>query len=863
MVKKDFKRLSKSVAPSNYQITIHPNLETFTFTGSEIIDIEVKRATKRITVNCVDIDVSEALFKNENQAVKCQDIVYDKDAETVVFNFTNEVPVGKAQLELKFTGELNDKMKGFYRSKYTSESGDERYMAVTQFEATDARRAFPCWDEPAIKATFDITLIAPKDRVVLSNMDVREEKEYEEDALQKVVSFNKSPLMSTYLVAFVVGEFEYIEDTSSDNVLVRVYTPCGKTDQGQFALDISLKTLPFYSEYFGIPYPLPKMDLIAIPDFAAGAMENWGLVTYRETCLLVDAQETSAVSKQYVALMVGHELAHQWFGNLTTMEWWTHLWLNEGFASWIEYLCVDFCCPEFDIWTQFVCADYTRALELDGMSNSHPIEVEVGHPEEVNEIFDAVSYSKGASVIRMLHEYVGENDFKAGLNSYLIAFKYKNGRTEDLWDHLQKVSKKPVGRVMSTWTKKMGYPVISVCDEQINDNQRGLKLSQKKFTADASEDSSNSQWQVPITISTKASGGKKCMDTLLSDPDMHIIMDGCPKDAWVKLNPGQVCFYRIKYSAEMLQRLIPAISSLAPVDRLGLASDMFALAYAGYSATTNFLDLLKGFTEEDNYTVWNDIDGNLSCLGILMQNTDASEQFRKYILKLYKPVADKLGWEPQENEDHLTGMLRALVIRRLGLSGDPDIVEECRRRFEAHVDGAQSIAADLRSAVYSTVSRHGDEKTFDDLVKLYDASTHMEEKNRLVRALGYSSNEDTIKKALDFAISDKVRSSVTVIALVGCTSTLVGRRMTWDFIKSNWDELYKRYEGGFLLSRLIKISTENFVTKADEKDVKDFFSIREVPAAERVIKQSIESIQLNKQWLARDGASIIAWLSRN
>lgn len=862
MGKKEFKPLSKSARPSNYQVKLQPNLETFKFTGHEIVDIEIKRETKKIIVNSAEIEISEAIFKNNEQAVKSSDIVYDTDNETVTFKFTNPLPVGPAQLEISFTGDLNDKMKGFYRSKYTTPAGEDRYMAVTQFEPTDARRAFPCWDEPAIKATFDVTIVAPKDRVVLSNMDVLEEKDSDDDKSLKVVSFKKTPIMSTYLLAFVVGEFEYIEGTTSDGIRVRVFTPCGKTEQGKFALEISLKTLPFYSEYFSIPYPLPKMDLIAIPDFAAGAMENWGLVTYRETCLLVDSKESSAAAKQWVALVVGHELAHQWFGNLTTMAWWTDLWLNEGFASWIEYLCVDFCCPEFDIWTQFVCNDFTKALELDGLTNSHPIEVEVGHPSEIDEIFDAISYSKGASVIRMLHEYIGETDFKTGLNTYLTKFKYSNGRTDDLWEHLEKASKKPVSRVMSTWTKQMGYPVVTVTAEQTKSSQKVLKLSQKKFTADGSEDPNNSQWQVPITVATSESGGKKSLSTLLSDPDMVIFLDGCPENAWVKLNPGQVCFYRTNYSSEMLQAIIPAISTLSAVDRLGIENDMFSLAAAGFSSTTNFLDLLSGYQQEENYTVWNDIDCNLGHLAIIMQNTDSFEQYKQFVLKLYKPVADKLGWEPKENEDHLTGMLRGLVMKRLGGYGDENVVAECKRRFQAHIDGSESIPADLRAAVYGTVSAHGDENTFNELIKLYENTTHMEEKVRIIRLIGVSKSEAVITKALEFALSDKVRSCDTVFSMAGCTSSLAGRKMTWQFTKDHWDDLYKRYDGGFLLSRLIKISTQNFVTEEEAKDVADFFKAHETPAAERVIRQCLESIGLNNKWLARDKDNVVEWLSK-
>ncbi|NWV24852.1 PSA aminopeptidase, partial [Origma solitaria] len=428
---------------------------------------QVKNATNQIVMNCADIDIITASYAPEgDEEVHATGFNYQNEDEKVTLSFPSTLQKGTGTLKIDFVGELNDKMKGFYRSKYCTPSGDTRYAAVTQFEATDARRAFPCWDEPAIKATFDISLVVPKDRVALSNMNVVERRPYPDDESLVEVKFARTPVMSTYLVAFVVGEYDFVEARSQDGVLVRVYTPVGKAEQGKFALEVAAKTLPFYKDYFNVPYPLPKIDLIAIADFAAGAMENWGLVTYRETALLIDPKNSCSSSRQWVALVVGHELAHQWFGNLVTMEWWTHLWLNEGFASWIEYLCVDHCFPEYDIWTQFVSADYTRAQELDALDNSHPIEVSVGHPSEVDEIFDAISYSKGASVIRMLHDYIGDEDFRKGMNLYLTKFQQRNAATEDLWESLEKASGKPIAAVMNTWTKQMGFPLIYVEAEQ-------------------------------------------------------------------------------------------------------------------------------------------------------------------------------------------------------------------------------------------------------------------------------------------------------------------------------------------------------------------------------------------------------------
>lgn len=857
--KKDFKRLSKSVKPINYKITLKPDLEAFTFEGKEEIDIELKKECTKITVNSVDIKVTTATVSSEQQVVKASEIRYNEDAETVTFKFPNTLFAGVAKLSLEFTGVLNDKMKGFYRSKYTSLSGEERHMAVTQFEATDARRAFPCWDEPAVKATFDIVIIARKDRVVLSNMDVKSQGDYAEDTTLQEVAFNTTPIMSTYLVAIVVGEFDFIEESLDNGILARVYTPLGKTEQGRFALEITAKTLPFYEEYFGIKYPLPKIDLIAIPDFAAGAMENWGLVTYRETALLVDENETSAASRQWVAIVVGHELAHQWFGNLTTMEWWTHLWLNEGFASWIEYLSVDYCCPEYDIWTQFVTNDFARALELDALSNSHPIEVKVGHPSEIDEIFDAISYSKGSCIIRMLHDYLGEKDFKCGLNKYLTKYQYANGATEDLWDSLEEASSKPVGQVMTTWTKQMGFPVLSVSAEY-SGTKCILKVAQKKFTADGSPDPNNQRWFVPINIATSNNIKHK---TLMSDPDMVIFLDNVPSDAWVKINPGQIGFYRTCYSPDMITKLVPGIESLSPVDRLGIENDLFALSVAGVSRTIDFLNILKGYKNELNYTVWSDINSNISSLGIIIQNTNYFKSFQDFVIRLYKPISEKLGWDPKPEDDHLTALLRCLILSRLGKYGDPDVLREGQRRFKAHVEGTETINADIRSAVYSMVAQHGDEETIDQLITLYRKTTHMEEQRRIMINMGASDKRELIIKCLDFAISDEVRSQDTVFAISGNTGSLLGRQMVWDFVKKNWDILNKRYEGGFLLTRLISSTTENFATIEAAEDVKAFFEEHKAPAGERAVKQSIENIHLNHAWLDREKDNIEKWLTEN
>uniref|UniRef100_A0A8C9TZF0 Aminopeptidase n=1 Tax=Scleropages formosus TaxID=113540 RepID=A0A8C9TZF0_SCLFO len=862
--RRPFARLPTDVSPVNYALWLKPDLVDFTFEGKVEARVQVSRpATNQIVMNCADIDIISASFASGGKEINATGFNYQNEDEKVTLSFPSALQAGSGILKIDFVGELNDKMKGFYRSKYITPTGEVRFAAVTQFEATDARRAFPCWDEPAIKATFDITLIVPKDRVALSNMNVIDRKPYPDDDNLLEIKFATTPIMSTYLVAFVVGEYDFVESQSSDGVTVRVYTPVGKAEQGKFALEVATKTLPFYKDYFNVPYPLPKIDLIAIADFAAGAMENWGLVTYRETALLIDPKNSCSSSRQWVALVVGHELAHQWFGNLVTMEWWTHLWLNEGFASWIEYLCVDHCFPDYDIWTQFVSADYTRALELDALDNSHPIEVNVGHPSEVDEIFDAISYSKGASVIRMLHNYIGDEDFRKGMNIYLTKFQHKNASTEDLWDCLEEASGKPVAAVMSSWTKQMGFPIIVVDQEQHGEDSV-LKISQKKFCASGPFNGETCpNWMVPISICTSEDPSRPKLTMLLDSPETTVTISNLGPSQWVKINPGTVGFYRIQYSSTMLDSLLPGIRDLTlpPVDRLGLQNDLFSLSRAGMISTAEVLKVMEAFVNEPNYTVWSDLSCNLGVLSSLLSYTDFHEEVQEFICDLFTPIGQKLGWDSKQGEGHLDALLRGLVLGKLGKAGHKPTVEESHRRFKDHVDGKVVLSADLRSPVYLTVLKHGDSATLDTMLKLHKQADMQEEKNRIERVLGAISDAELTQKVLAFALSEEVRPQDTVTVIGGvASSSKQGRKAAWKFVKDNWDELHNRYQGGFLISRLIKLTVDGFVDEKMAAEVKSFFESHHAPAAERTVQQCCENILLNAAWLKRDADDIHQYL---
>ncbi|KAK9876801.1 hypothetical protein WA026_015039 [Henosepilachna vigintioctopunctata] len=859
---KTFQRLPTTVKPKHYNLKLVPDLKNLIFQGEVDIEIEVKETTNEIVLNALNLTLYNAVLKDDSELQRAEKVEIFPEKEIAKLTFPQTMKIGTYVLNIEFQGKLNDKMKGFYRSKYKSSTGEERFAAVTQFEPTDARQCFPCWDEPALKATFNVILTVPKDLVALSNMPVLNSKEYKDTV---TYYFDKSPIMSTYLVAVVVGEYDYIEDKSSDGVLVRVYTPKGKKEQGKFALEVATKVLPYYKYYFNIAYPLPKIDLIAISDFSAGAMENWGLVTYRETCLLVDEENTPAIRKQWIAIVVGHELAHQWFGNLVTMEWWTHLWLNEGYAQFAEFLCVDHLFPNFDIWKQFVSETYAKALDLDALKNSHPIEVPVQHPKEIDEIFDDISYNKGASIIRMLHHYIGEEDFRKGMNLYLTRHQYKNTFTEDLWAALEEASKKPIGIVMSSWTKQMGFPQLKVSLEKNNRGEGAiLRIKQSKFTADGSDPDGSYLWIIPISVSTSKKPDKEVASTVLEHSEGELVIpDINPDTDWVKVNPGTIGYYRTHYSPEMLQRLIPALRdrTLPPLDRLGILNDMFALVQAGHASTVDILKLLNAFEDETEYTVWSSICNIISKLSVLLSHTDCEEAFLQYQRKLLYNISRSLGWDPKPNETHLGTLLRGLIIGRLAWLDDKDTIEEAKRRFAIHVSSGPKIAADLRSPCYKIVLREGGEKEFATLLKLYREADLHEEKDRVSRSLGALKDSKLLEKVLDFSMSEEVRAQDTVFIIMTVASTRYGRDLAWKFYKDNWKKFVDRYEGVGLLVRLVKFTTENYASESMANEVETFFKEHKAPGTERSVQQVIETIRLNAAWLKRDTDAIKNYLN--
>ena len=866
MEKKNPYRLSRDVEPIAYHLTLNPNLANFTFAGEETVEVEVKRPTRQITLHALDLKVESAILEWDiayGDFRLCRltptKIVLDKKYETMTLWFDQTVKPGKARLTFFWSGELNDKMHGFYRTSYIV-GGETRWGAATQFEATDARRCFPCWDEPDRKATFDVKLVVPSGLTALSNMPALPESPWCDNT---IIHFKMTPKMSTYLVAFVVAELEHIEAPGPRGIPIRVWTTPGKREHGRFALEVAQFTLNYFEKWFGIPYPLPKLDMAALPDFAAGAMENWGLVTYREVALLIDPANSSAAAKQRVAEVVEHELAHMWFGDWTTMKWWTPLWLNEGYASYMGPKAMAQQFPEWDTWTQFVADEYMAALKDDGTRNTHPVEIEVRNPYEIREISDAISYSKGSVVNRMLEHYLGEPAYRKGLNRYLRRYALGNATTNDLWRELGKASGKPVEAIMASYTRQPGYPVLSVERREKKGGKVELRLSQRRFFHDGSRDRAGLLWKIPVGVRTPEN--KEPSFTYMKGRRMTIAADAGAK--WMKLNPGQSGFYRVAYPPEMLKALRAPIATkeLPAVDRLGLLDDACALARAGHMKTVDALDLLASYSGEDDFSVWTKIAGALSELNnLLAADMSARDDLHHLARSITRYALAAKGWDKKQNDSHLDAMLRALILRMAAGYGDRATIEEARTRFSRYVETGE-LDPDLRQVVYATVAENASRTDYDALMRIYESTDFSEEKVRVLRALGALTNEELIRSALDFSMDEKkVRRQDTPILLAALGMNTAARPLVWEFVKANWDELKKRYHGGGFgsVTRVVKGTLSGFTTQGELADAEQFIRAHRVPGTERAMKQALETVRSNVAWLGRDREEIADWLDR-
>ena len=720
-------------------------------------------------------------------------------------------------------------MAGFYRSSYKAKDGTTGYIASTQMEPTDARRAFPCFDEPALKAHYTITLIAEKDLTCLSNMDVASEKEVDSKiskSKKKAVTFSKTPLMSTYLLAFIVGKLNYVE-TKLFRVPIRVYaTPETDIEHGRFSLDLAAKTLAFYEKEFDSEFPLPKMDMVAVPDFSAGAMENWGLVTYRTVDVMFDEKTSGALTKERVAEVVQHELAHQWFGNLVTMDFWDGLWLNEGFATWMSWYSCNKFYPEWKIWQSFVTGDLQSALSLDSLRSSHPIEVPVKRADEVNQIFDAISYSKGSCVLRMISAYLGEQTFLEGIRHYIKKHAYGNTKTEDLWAALSGASGKPVEKIMDIWTKYVGYPVVTVTE---NDSSASIHVKQNRFlrTGDVKPEEDTTLYPVFLGLRTKDGVNE---DLTLSDRENDFDV---PDKDFFKLNANHSGTYRTSYTPARLEKLGQAAKEglLSVEDRAGMVADAGALASSGHQKTSGILSLLKSFDSESEFVVWDELLTRIAAIRAawIFESEETKIALKTFQRELVSPKAHEKGWSFTENDGHIESQFKALLFGSAGLAGDEKVIQAAQDMFKKFAGGdRKAIHPNIRGSVYAIALQNGGNTEFDIIFDEYKTAQDADERNTALRSLSRVKSASLIKRALSLPLSNDVKGQDVYMPIGGLRNDKKGIEALWAYLKEDWEPLNEKCPASLgMLGTIVQICTGGFVYEEQLTEVKKWFEGRD------------------------------------
>ncbi len=824
-------RLSRSVVPSAYRIFLTPNLDKATFAGRVEIDVEVNESSDRVTLNSLDLELGAATLTAAGRSHRSGEPDVDTEFETATFVFDDEFPRGPATIEIAFSGVLNDMLHGFYRSTYTDDDGTTHTIATSQLQESHARRAFPCWDEPSFKATFQTNLTVPRDLAAYSNSPVINDTDLGNG--QRTVSFAPTMIMSTYLNAFIVGPFE---ETAAVDVLgtpVRIVYPVGKGHLTDFAMEATAFSLSYFSEYFDIAYPGEKLDMIAIPDFAFGAMENLGCVTFREADLLIDPARASLAERRRVMTVVAHETAHMWFGDLVTMDWWEGIWLNEAFATFMEALCSDAMHPEWACWVDFG-VERDRGLRIDGLHETRPIEFPVLAPADSLAMVDVLTYQKGGSVLRMLEQYLGATVFRDAIRHYLRRHSYANTVTSDLWDALEEVSGKPVRDLMNTWILQGGHPLVTL---------ESGRLHQEPFAYGPRRGASaiGSTWKVPVLV--RSLGGAAPSDHLLGVEDVEVA-----ESSPVLVNAGGSGVYRTRYGAAELAALVGRLDELTALERTTLVADSWALLYSSRTTWAEFYSVARGLGDRDEPSTWSTVATALDYVDRALL-PEQRAKIAAATREIFTPQWERLGWEPRQGESELAAQMRAVVLGVLGTTGRDDaVIDGAIARFEAG-----ELVGELAGAILGVVAAHGDARHYETFLERYRSAEDPLTEQRYLRALAVFGDPDLALNTATMCFSE-VRFHDSPNALAGLMgarthlTTLTGNRESgpevWRYVANRWDDALKLFPP-YLLPRLTW-GVATFITDAALADEVEAFHSTHVltESQQRQVRQSIELMRV-------------------
>ena len=832
-------RLPRNTVPKRYSLRVRPDFDNFTFSGTESIDIEVSQPSDTITLNSVDLEIESVRLSNSAGTFEGS-IQLENENERVIFSFPEQIPVGNATLELSFKGFLNDQLSGFYKSRFDTADGEPKYLATTQFEATDARKAFPCYDEPDLKAVFGISIETPRDFLAVSNAP--EESTTELDDGHKLVRFRDTIPMSTYLVAMIIGPLEASEVKMGSGVPIRIISKPNQQHLHSFAQQVAIHALEFFSSWFSIPYPGEKLDLIAIPDFAFGAMENLGAVTFRETLLLVDPDKSSRIELERIVDVICHEIAHMWFGDLVTMKWWNGLWLNEAFATFMELLATDAYNPSWKRWVSFGLSK-SAALAIDGLHNTRSIEFKVEKPSDAEGMFDVLTYEKGASVLRMLERYLGQDTFRSGITNYLNSHKYANAETTDLWSALEESSGEPISQTMIDWVFQGGHPLITA---ELDGDE--VKVTQKPFSYldpqsyKGSESMVGTSWRVPLSIRI----GENVQRTLLDSEPLRLRL--ASQEDLVIVNAGGWGFFRASYDQQLLQRLLDNFAELEDLEKFNLASDIWALVLSQKLEVANFFDLLEAIAPETDPSLWDLMISALSVMELIFEG-EKREFLATKCQQILLPLLEKIGFEAKTDEPEGTSRLRASVIAALGTIGKHlDTIAECKELFVREMSIEQDIDPDIISAVLKVVAFNGDEADFAFMLDRYRHPSTPQEENRYLMALTHFREPELINKVLRMTLDD-IRSQNGPFVIASLLTGKSSGPLAWEFLKANWDSLLERFPDNTIsrmLSGVTALISEESHLLADE--INGFFKSHQIPSGEKSLQQTLERYQVNLEF---------------
>jgi aminopeptidase N len=846
-------RLPEIARPTNYKLLFTPDLESAKFEAEETITLQVLKPTSEITLNAVDIDFHDVTITSSGATQKAK-VTAEKDKEMVVLAVPKPLAAGTATVHVTYTGILNSEMRGFYLGK----DDQGRKYAATQFEATDARRAFPSFDEPDYKATFDISVVSDKGLAAISNQKVASDTPGPGD--KHTVRFATTAKMSAYLAALVVGNFEYVEG-EFDGIPIRVYATTGKKEMGRFALEVAGDILKYYDHYFGIKYPYGKLDLIGLPDFSAGAMENTGCITFREVILLIDEKQGSVDLKKNIAGVISHEMAHQWFGDLVTMKWWDDVWLNEGFATWMSSKPIESFKPQWNPDLDDVSGT-GQTLNVDSLANTRPIHQAAETPAQIQELFDGIAYGKAASVLRMLEAYLGEETFRAGVNAYLRQHQYGNATAEDFWEAQAKTSKKPVDKIMPTWVKQAGVPIINV-KSQCSGSSTNVTLSQQRYFFDRAKfaEPSDQLWQIPLCMKGSASGTSAPKCELMTKKEETFTLPGC--STWVLANGGATGYYRVGYEAEAVHSLAKdAETKLTPAERISVQNDIWSSVRVGREPVGDYLAFVQGLQPDRSRAVLEDVLGRLNYIGEYLVSDSDREGYRTWLRQFLTPAMMEVGWQPKSGETDEQRALRSRLFGALGYDArDPQVLAEARKLADQVLADPSSVDHELAGGALALAAIDGGPDLYDKVMAGLKNNKSPEEYYMYFFTLPQFGDTKLLERTLNFAIGPDVRSQDALQLVTSVLANPAGQQLAWDFIRQHWSELEKA--GGPFASAQVVGATSTFCEAGLRDQVTDFFTAHKVEAAERTYKQSIERINNCVDLKTQQETQLASWLGQH